>query len=60
MHVFLIVVMYWDMAYRGQQATPIIVKEMPTFAACWAAGKAIKSMDERSDFRCIKTPSSGP
>lgn len=54
MHVFLIVVSLWAMAYRGSQATPAMVKEMPSFDACWQAGKALKEISH-ADFRCIKT-----
>jgi hypothetical protein len=56
MHIFLVVVSVWSMAYRGEQSTPTLVKEMPSFASCWEAGKAIQTMAPRAEFRCTKTP----
>ena len=55
MKVFLVVIAVWDMAYIGEQRTPLLVQEMPSMEACQAVGKAIVEM-ARSKVQCVSIP----
>lgn len=54
MHVFLVVVSIWSMAYRGNQQTPAFIQEMPSMAACQAVGDAMKRM-ANAVYDCVQT-----
>lgn len=54
---YLVVVAYWSMAYRGEQATPALIKEMPSWTACQSVGKAMFDLSgSRAKFVCVATP----
>jgi hypothetical protein len=60
MKVFLVVVALWSMAYRSEQATPLLVQPMPSMEACQAVGRAILEMTRDgthggSRFRCVQS-----
>lgn len=52
--IYLVVVAYWSMAYRGEQATPAMVKEMPSWSACQQVGTTLFNLSgNRAKFQCV-------
>lgn len=58
MKVFLVVVVAWEMAYRGWQIMPQPPVEMPSLSVCKSAGEAMKELSaghgNRVSYRCIE------
>jgi hypothetical protein len=63
MTIYLVAVVFWEMAYRGMQITPLPPQPMPTIEACQAVGAAMRDLMKfsketyhRLEFKCVTVP----